>query len=173
MPDDFAPDQNTTSSRHFAVAAVWRIVFAYVLFGMLWILFSDRILSLFSSDSAQLMRWQTYKGWFFIAASAAMLFLLLNRSQTPAAAPNPLAASALQYRLLVDGARLCHHPSGWRRAYRLLEMQARQITGFENDEVVGQSSAMLYTDEDVVDMVPDQHLQQARRKRQGRERRVA
>ena len=160
-----APDQNTTSSRHFAVAAVWRIVFAYVLFGMLWILFSDRILSLFSSDSAQLMRWQTYKGWFFIAASAAMLFLLLNRSQTrQRAAQESLAASALQYRLLVDGAQdfAITLLDG---AGRIVSWNAgaRQITGFENDEVVGQSSAMLYTDGDVVDMVPDQHLQQARR----------
>ncbi len=74
-----SPDDNVTAARRFLRSPAWQIVLVYVLFGALWILLSDRVLALFSSDAAQLTRWQTYKGWSFIAASATLLFYLLQR----------------------------------------------------------------------------------------------
>lgn len=58
-----------------------RITFVYTLFGMLWILFSDQLLlALVDRDPQRFVHFQTWKGWLFIAATAAMLFLLVRRT---------------------------------------------------------------------------------------------
>lgn len=56
-----------------------RVAFLYALFGGLWILLSDRLLSVLVSDNEQLTRLQTLKGWGFVAFSALLIFLLLRR----------------------------------------------------------------------------------------------
>ncbi len=56
-----------------------RIVLLYALFGLLWILFSDTIVFWFTTDQATLSHLQTYKGWVFILATAALLFGLISR----------------------------------------------------------------------------------------------
>jgi signal transduction histidine kinase/CheY-like chemotaxis protein len=55
-----------------------RITFIYLIAGLLWILFSDRFLLLFTSNLSFLTQLQTYKGWFFIAMTSLMLFVLLR-----------------------------------------------------------------------------------------------
>jgi diguanylate cyclase (GGDEF)-like protein/PAS domain S-box-containing protein len=50
----------------------------YAFFGFLWILFSDRLILLFSNDLEDLARIQTYKGWFFILITAILLYLLVR-----------------------------------------------------------------------------------------------
>ena len=55
-----------------------RVAAAYLLFGSLWILLSDRLLfSLVSSKAAQ-QSIAIYKGWAFVAASALLFYLLLG-----------------------------------------------------------------------------------------------
>ncbi|HEX2973256.1 MAG TPA: PAS domain S-box protein [Tepidisphaeraceae bacterium] len=58
-----------------------RIAFWYVIFGGLWILFSDRLLALLlqSLGSERWVQWQTYKGWVFILVTAALLYVLIRR----------------------------------------------------------------------------------------------
>jgi PAS domain S-box-containing protein len=56
-----------------------RITLLYALFGVLWILFSDRILALWVASAEQITELQTYKGWFFIASTAILLFFLISR----------------------------------------------------------------------------------------------
>ncbi len=56
-----------------------RTALLYALFGGLWILFSDRLLAALVSDSATLTQMEIYKGWFFVAASAMLIFFLLRR----------------------------------------------------------------------------------------------
>jgi len=55
-----------------------RVTAAYLLFGALWILLSDRVLYLAVSDPARQALLQTYKGWAYVAASAALFYLLLR-----------------------------------------------------------------------------------------------
>ena len=64
----------------FARAEV-RVTAAYLVFGALWILLSDRLLYLAVSDPARQAVLQTYKGWAYVAASA-LLFYLLLRAET-------------------------------------------------------------------------------------------
>ena len=57
-----------------------RITLVYLLFGILWILFSDRLLYFISSDPQQLINLEIYKGWAFIGVTALLLYSLINRS---------------------------------------------------------------------------------------------
>ncbi len=54
-----------------------RVSIAYLLIGGLWILLSDRVAAAILKDPAQLTTAQTYKGWFFVAVSAFVLYWYL------------------------------------------------------------------------------------------------
>lgn len=55
-----------------------RIAVYYLIIGAIWILFSDRLLDLLSSDHAVITNLQTLKGWGFVAITCLLLFLFLN-----------------------------------------------------------------------------------------------
>ncbi|HAN05978.1 MAG: hypothetical protein A2X29_06785 [Elusimicrobia bacterium GWA2_64_40] len=61
-----------------AARAEVRVTAAYLAFGALWILFSDRFLYLAVSDPARQAALQTYKGWAYVAASAVLFYVLLR-----------------------------------------------------------------------------------------------
>jgi len=50
----------------------------YLFFGSLWVLFTDKILSALVSDRSALIRIQTLKGWFYVALTAGLLYLMLK-----------------------------------------------------------------------------------------------
>jgi diguanylate cyclase (GGDEF)-like protein len=56
----------------------FRVVVIYLLAGGLWILLSDRLLGLLSTDPGQLTWLQTFKGWFFILVTACLLYVLIR-----------------------------------------------------------------------------------------------
>lgn len=56
-----------------------RIVLIYLLFGGLWIFFSDRILLQLAADIQDYQVLQTYKGWIYVACTALLLYLLSVR----------------------------------------------------------------------------------------------
>lgn len=61
--------------RLFAV----KIAVAYFILGFLWILSSDHILALMVPDDIEfLTKLQNYKGWFYIAITAVLLYLLIR-----------------------------------------------------------------------------------------------
>ena len=55
-----------------------RIIIAYLIIGGLWIIFSDKILQNLFSDVNMLTRLQTYKGWFYVAITGLLFYLLLK-----------------------------------------------------------------------------------------------
>lgn len=57
----------------------FKITAIYALVGGLWVLFSDKVLAMLISDSATITRIQTYKGGFYVLATALMLHLLICR----------------------------------------------------------------------------------------------
>lgn len=57
----------------------YRITLSYLLFGLMWILFSDKLLDLLISDIDLLTKFQTYKGAFFVVVTAAFLYLFAQR----------------------------------------------------------------------------------------------
>ena len=62
----------------FKVNIELRISLIYLLFGALWIILSDRVLYFLVQDSVQLTKIQTYKGWFYVFASAFLIYSLLH-----------------------------------------------------------------------------------------------
>lgn len=55
-----------------------RISLIYAAAGIVWIVFSDRVLSALVSDSEVLARLEIYKGWAFVVVTAVLLYLLLR-----------------------------------------------------------------------------------------------
>lgn len=56
-----------------------KITFLYVLIGSLWILFSDKAILYLVNDADILTSLQSYKGWFYVAATGLLLFLLMKK----------------------------------------------------------------------------------------------
>lgn len=53
-----------------------RIVAGYLLFGGLWIFFSDRLLLYIAANMQDYLMLQTYKGWIYVVCTAVLLYLL-------------------------------------------------------------------------------------------------
>jgi diguanylate cyclase (GGDEF)-like protein len=64
-------------SNHRLVAA--RIAVLYAAVGGLWIVFSDTVLFSFAQDPAAITALQVAKGWIYVAATAALLYWLIER----------------------------------------------------------------------------------------------
>jgi signal transduction histidine kinase len=56
-----------------------KITFIYFLVGLIWILFSDQLIQSISGNSEIVTHLQSFKGAFFVAFTAFLLFLLINR----------------------------------------------------------------------------------------------
>jgi diguanylate cyclase (GGDEF)-like protein/PAS domain S-box-containing protein len=50
----------------------------YAIFGILWILLSDRLLDYILRDMEEYKNFQTYKGWFYILITTLMVYLLIR-----------------------------------------------------------------------------------------------
>jgi light-regulated signal transduction histidine kinase (bacteriophytochrome) len=61
------------------VHAALRIALIYAVFGALWIVLSDRALEWITGSPERAQRWQTPKGWFYIAATAALVYFFVLR----------------------------------------------------------------------------------------------
>jgi len=59
-----------------------RIATIYLVLSVAWIYFSDRFLAFLFPDAVLITAWQTYKGWFFVTASALLIFSLVRRTLT-------------------------------------------------------------------------------------------
>ncbi len=69
----------SATSRH----AVVRVILLYAIFSGLWILFSDWLLSLWTSNTELLSRLSVIKGWLYVGVSALLLYLGLRRALAP------------------------------------------------------------------------------------------
>lgn len=85
-------------------ASTWRIPLLYLLWGILWIVFSDRLLDAWVGDPALLTRMQTFKGAFFVVATAILLYALLRpMARDLLRSHAALAHSEVRYRELFEG----------------------------------------------------------------------
>jgi PAS domain-containing protein len=87
---------------HKLTAATARVALLYALFGVAWIAVSDRLLEALVADPHVLTRLQSYKGWAFVAASAALIYGLVRRElDARERAEAALRASEERYRTLI------------------------------------------------------------------------
>lgn len=61
------------------IPAPLKVTLLYLIVGGAWILFSDQFLAALFVDSAMLTRAQTVKGWFYVGATAVLLYGLVQR----------------------------------------------------------------------------------------------
>jgi PAS domain S-box-containing protein len=130
--------------------SLFRIIFFYLLFGCLWIAVSDRVLESLFPDEHKLTLLQTYKGWFFVAASAALLYLVVRRElHTRERAEAALRDSEDKYRVLMqranDGIVIADAETG-----SILDVNQRieELTGLPADKLIGRHIAELHPDGD-------------------------
>lgn len=57
-----------------------RIALLYLLLGVVWIALSDRLVDVLASDHRSYTLMQTWKGWFYVAFTALLLYLLVMRA---------------------------------------------------------------------------------------------
>jgi len=58
------------------------IVVKYGIFGVLWIILSDRMLEMLSADFEIYRHLQTYKGWIYVLITMMLLYILISRMNT-------------------------------------------------------------------------------------------
>ncbi|MFA6580684.1 MAG: PAS domain S-box protein [Paludibacter sp.] len=57
----------------------YRITLTYILFGFIWILFSDKVLDFLTADDSLLTEFQTFKGSFFIIITSGFLYVFVRK----------------------------------------------------------------------------------------------
>lgn len=65
--------------RHELRRGALRVALVYALFAALWILLSDRAMGLVWQDPQSLVRASMLKGWFFVAVTTLLLYVLVRR----------------------------------------------------------------------------------------------
>lgn len=56
-----------------------KISFIYVALGILWILYSNKALHSFVSDSERMNELEVYKGWMYVAITGLLLYILIHK----------------------------------------------------------------------------------------------
>jgi signal transduction histidine kinase/ActR/RegA family two-component response regulator len=83
--------------------AAVKVAAIYLVLAVLWILFSDQIVSFFAVDPALITRLQTAKGWMFVGVTALFIFFLLKREiATYQAVADHLRTSRQELRDILD-----------------------------------------------------------------------
>jgi len=91
-------DKSTINRRALLAAGI------YLAVGAFWIFYSDALLlDLFPGQIARLTKFQTYKGWLFVATTALLIFLLMRQAlQQQARIMSRLIETEYRYHLLYD-----------------------------------------------------------------------
>lgn len=123
---------SSTAPRGVSFAAILALV--YAVFGALWVVASDTGLAALVREPALLTVIQTWKGWLFVALSAALIYGVGTRLL------HAVEESERRYRLLFDGspeALVLYDPESLRLVQ--LNAAAAKLFGYDPREVPGLS----------------------------------
>ncbi|MBY0431336.1 MAG: PAS domain S-box protein, partial [Rhodospirillales bacterium] len=118
-----------------------RIALAYALFGALWVAVSDHVAGWLTAGPVALTILQTWKGWLFVAVSAALILALASRNM------RALAASEARYRVLYEDSpqpMVLYDPAT--RLMVDINPAAESLFGYSRGDLTGRS---------VIDLVPE------------------
>lgn len=129
------PSMRFTKPSVFSSVAL-RIVLTYLFFGLLWILFSDTLLSSIVSSTKEFVYYSTYKGLAFILLTALLLYLIVHSSmRQQAKIRQHLLLSEERWKFALEGAG--EGVWDWNLATNHVFRSARwlQIYGYSENEI--------------------------------------
>jgi PAS domain S-box-containing protein len=132
---------------------VFKIILIYSLFGGLWIYLSDTILGWLVHDPEIITRIATYKGLFFIAITATLLYYLVGRYLSRISQSNrALQESDARFRTILETTTDGFYVND--TTGRFLEANAAycRMVGYSRDELLNKSIADLEATEKPVDV---------------------
>ncbi|WP_346353883.1 PAS domain-containing sensor histidine kinase [Azotosporobacter soli] len=118
-----------------------RIAQIYLLFGSLWILFSDQFVSLLTQDPLWITRLSTAKGWLFMLVTSSLLYFLIHRSHHELRSANERYLSVL--RAAETYSIIGTNPQG---LITVFNAGAEHLLGYSADEVVNRQTVELIHD---------------------------
>lgn len=119
-----------------------RIAAAYLLFGAVWIVVTDTIVRNVAASPAEVTRLQTVKGWLFVLASAAVIFVLINARERRLSAEQEFTDLALDS--LRDVFVVLDRDGGIER----VNQTAVEVTGYTEAELLGMDAMDAFSFED-------------------------
>ncbi|MFN7183251.1 MAG: GGDEF domain-containing protein [Thermomonas haemolytica] len=132
------------------------VALVYLLLGMVWILWSDRVVEALFEDPVQLTRAQTWKGWLYMAATAVLLYAVLYRLLRDEAAHRLRQQRQRedldllnQFReSIIDNANIWLNVLDAQARITVWNKAAEQISGYRREEVIGSDAIWdwLYPD---------------------------
>jgi len=126
-----------------------KISFYYLVSSILWILLSDHFILLLFQDIQALSKAGTYKGWFFVAATAIALLLLLDHEVKKGRKSEEALRASEAYLNSVFRAAPVGMGVVSNRVFQSVNDRLCSMTGFSCEELLGKSSRILYeNDED-------------------------
>lgn len=123
-----------------------KISLLYIVFGFLWIIWSDWLFSLWFTDYSRMLNAQTHKGWFYVAITATMLFFLIRSSlreveETKIAFTLKLQDSERQLSNLMSNlpgmAFRCCNDKYWTMLF--VSRGCEKLTGYKPEELINNS----------------------------------
>jgi PAS domain S-box-containing protein len=127
-----------------------RTTLLYLLFGSLWILLSDQILSQIVPYNAQQTMYQTIKGWFYIVVSGLFLYILLQKDFAERKRAEEAARlSQKRFQALIEYAPDGIALLGLDGRLRQVTPSTESILGYTNQDAAGQDPALLTHPDDL------------------------
>lgn len=151
---DFPLFETTHMTRATQFTPFLRIVLVYLVLSLLWILLSDRAVSWLSPPALHGVL-QTWKGWFFVLVTTALLYGLLRRvhgqmhaaTQRELEAARQAARSAMLLHALVESSSDAIFAKDRDGRYLVFNREAARVTGRSVEDVLGQDDRLLFPPE--------------------------
>lgn len=121
-----------------------------MIFGGLWIIFSDQMIYSIIDDPEYLTRAQTYKGWFFILITGFLLYVLVQSNNTYLGnAINDLNESRNRFRDTFEQAAvgIAHHTRG--RNWLRINNRTCDLLGYSREELLTKNFEDILHPDDV------------------------
>ncbi|MEY3219805.1 MAG: hypothetical protein RIT27_1162 [Pseudomonadota bacterium] len=134
-----------------------RIALTYAFFGILWILFSDNVLSFLVKDIETLVLIQTFKGALYVLITTILLYFLIRRDYQKL-----LAKETEKNKIFQATIRVVHHIlNNFLNNMTLFKLEAENCDEFDKqvlglyDEVISSAQTQLQTLSSVHDLTEE------------------